>query len=568
MLKKGLNKANQMSLQLFQKIFILLLITTPVLVSAQDVGGQVSPGSEFFVQNLQWIVIGLLVIILLVFLFGMMVFGDKLIKISARKLGNEKGYADEEDAEGHYSFFPKLFPDRANKSEASLKIHKIEKGFNIYIKGSADKVIEDYHAPTYALRPGDFKAMSPIPKLQFEVGDEIKAGDAIFFDKKRPEVFYSSPVSGEIIEIKRGEKRRIVEIVILADKETKYKEFKAIPIADIDRQTIVDTMLQNGTWPYIRQRPFSTVADPNDDPKMIYISCFDTAPLAPDYDFIIEGQGAEFQAGLDILKKLTNNDVHLGLNAQKMPNKAFTEAKGVQKHWFSGPHPAGNVGIQIHHVNPINKGETVWYLNPQDVVIIGRFFLTGKLDARKIIALTGPEIIAPKYYRTLAGASIKGLLENNLKTDHVRYISGNVLTGQQIDSSGHLGFYDNMFSVILEGDHLEFFGWLMPSYPRPTYNPSFLSYYYEGEEHRVNTNSHGEERAFVVTGLYERVLPMDIYPIPLFKAILAQDFEQMEGLGIYEISEEDVALCEFVCPSKIDLQQIVRDGLEIMRTQG
>ena len=565
MIKKGLSNIKSTRPAL-TKTIIFLCIFLPLAAVAQPAAEPVSEGSDYFVRNMQYIVIGLLILILMIFLFGMMVMGDKLVKIAARKLNQDKGIS-ENDAEEKYHFFPSFFPD-FSREDGEHKIYEIKKGMNLHIKGEAEKVIQDYDASSYAVRPISFKAMSPIPKLYVQIGDEVKAGDPLFFDKKRPEIIYTAPVSGEVIEVRRGDKRMITDVVILADKEIKFKEFGAADPNTMDRQQIIDRMLQSGAWPFVRQRPFDIVADPNDSPKMIYISCFDTSPLAPDYDLIADGHGAEFQAGLNALKKLTDNEVHLGLSADRMPSHVFLDAEGVQKHWFMGPHPAGNIGIQIHHVDPINKGDIVWYLNPQDVIILGRLFTEGRYNTQKIVALGGPEVIAPKYYRTYQGASIGNMVKDNLKTDHVRYISGNVLTGSQIPASGFMGFYDNLVSVILEGDQPEFMGWIAPSYPRPSINPTFLSYYYEGEEHRVNTNAHGEERAFVVTGLYERVLPMDIYPIPLMKAILAQDFEKMEGLGIYEVSEEDFALCEFVCPSKIDIQSIIGNGLELIRTQG
>ncbi|MFT7589267.1 MAG: Na+-transporting NADH:ubiquinone oxidoreductase subunit A, partial [Limisphaerales bacterium] len=415
----------------------------------------------------------------------------------------------------------------------------------------------------------DFIGISPIPKLHVGTGDHVKAGDQLFYDKARPEIQYSAPVSGEVIEVKRGEKRRITEVIIKPDEQISYKEFpKAEPLL-VDRQEAIDQLLESGAWASIRQRPFNVVADPTDDPKAIHISGFDTSPLSPDYNFVFEGRKQAFQHGLNLLTRLTSGKVHLNLSADHKPTATFNEAENVQINWFDGPHPAGNVGVQIHHIDPINKADVVWTIRPQDVITIGKLFTDGIYDPERVVALAGPEVIRPRYIKTRLGANISELLKDNLQTSNVRVISGNVLTGSEIPEDGHIGYYDDLVTVVSEGNQPELFGWLLPAYPRPSLSKSFpiIANDTPQEGYWVNTNMHGEERAFVVSGEYEKVLPMDIFPVHLLKAIMARDFDLMEGLGIYEVDTEDLALCEFVCTSKIDVQAILREGLEYMRSQ-
>ncbi len=451
---------------------------------------------------------------------------------------------------------------------------KLNKGLDIHIKGKAttDRTLP-YQPKTFAIKPTDFKGLTPIPKMMVQIGDEVKAGDPLFYDKPQPDILYTAPVSGEIAEIRRGAKRAITEIVILADSQIQYKDFNAANPADMSPEDIRTRLLSSGLWPAIKQRPYNVVADPAVTPKAIFISGFDSAPMATDLNYAMDQGSESFQAGLDALSKLTDGKVHLSLNARdKATSKTFTDAKGVEIHWFKGKHPAGNVGIQIHHIDPINKGDIVWTLNPQHVSMIGKLFVQGKLDASITISTGGPEVKEPAYYQTILGACTDELLEDNLQSDHIRVISGNVLTGKRIERNGYLGYFDNLVSVIREGDDIaELIGWLIPSYARPSLSRTFFSGWFSAlgipEEMVVNTNTHGEHRAFVVTGQYEQVLPMDVYPVHLLKAILYRDFDQMEGLGIYELVEEDLALCEFVCTSKQQVQDILREGLDYVRSQ-
>jgi Na+-transporting NADH:ubiquinone oxidoreductase subunit A len=403
-----------------------------------------------------------------------------------------------------------------------------------------------------------------------QVGDNVKAGDHLFHDKTFSDIQYVSPVSGEVIAINRGDRRSIVEVVVLADKNQQYRKLPNIDLEKASRQELVNFLLDTGGWPLIRQRPFDVVAGQNDVPDNIFISTFDSAPLAPDLNLVVEGRGEAFQKGIDVLNKLTSGKVYLGLNAasKEVPSKVFTEARGVEKRWFHGKHPAGNVGIQIHHVAPIRPKTIVWTLGVQEVITLGALFSEGRYNAERVVALAGAELKAPKYARTFIGANIGELLTDNLSNIHVRYISGDVLSGQAKTPANFLNFHDDQVTVIEEGDYYETFGWLIPGKSTPTASRTFSNFLFPNKEYRADTNIHGDKRAFVVTGQYESVLPMDIYPQHLFKAILSNDYEKMEGLGIHELIEEDVALCEFACTSKQQLQQILRTGLDMMHEQG
>ena len=443
----------------------------------------------------------------------------------------------------------------------------IKRGLDIKLVGEADKIISDLPLPeTFAIKPTNFIGITP--KLLVKQGDEVFAGTALFNDKNNEAIKFCSPVSGEIIEILRGEKRRILEVKILADKEIKYVSFNKTNPHDLSREDIIQTLLNSGVWPFIRQRPFGIIANPNETPKSIFISAFDSNPLAPDNDLIMQGEDSAFQTGLDALRKLTDGKVHLNIDADTTATKVFTNAKGVEINKISGPHPAGNVGVQIHLIDPVNKGEVVWCLNPQGVLIVGRLFMQGKFDASSMVALTGSQIKNPKYYKTIVGSAVKNIIaDGQLKEGENRIISGNVLTGNQISGDGYLDFYDYQITVIPEGREPEFMGWLSPGFKKFSMSRTFFSWLNPNKKHDLNTNLHGEERPFVVTGEYEKVFPMNIYPVHLLKSILIEDIELMENLGIYEVVEEDFALCEFVCTSKIESQEIIRRGLDIIRKE-
>jgi Na+-transporting NADH:ubiquinone oxidoreductase subunit A len=450
---------------------------------------------------------------------------------------------------------------------------RLKKGFDINLVGKAEKkLVDNIHPDTVALTPDDFVGMGR-PKVLVQEGDLVKAGTPIFYDKSMEEVMFTSPVSGEVVEIKRGEKRKLLEIKILADKEIDYLEFERYTVsqlASLSKEDIMPELLRSGVWVNMIQRPYGIIANPSDTPKAIFVSTFDSNPLAPDYDFAYKGQEQFFQAGIDILKKIIpqNCNIYLGVNAKAEVSKIFGSVKGAVTKKFEGKHPAGNVGVQIHHTAPINKGEIVWTIKPYGVIQIGKLFLNGEYDASKNIAIVGSEVTNPQYYKTFIGASIEKYVKSNLKSDHVRFISGNVLTGHRIVGNGYLGFYDEQLTIIPEGDKPRFVltdGWLGFSDRLSIHRAwGLLSFLNMSKERVIDTSTNGEERAFVVTGTYEQVLPMDVLPMHLIKAILANDYDGMESLGIYEVIEEDFALCEFVDVSKQELQAIIRKGINMI----
>ena len=443
---------------------------------------------------------------------------------------------------------------------------RIRRGLNINLLGEADKVYASVkNHNIYAIKPTDFHGLTP--KLSAKVGDKVLAGSVIFFDKYNDRIKFCSPVSGTVKDIVRGEKRRILEVIIESDNEQKYVSHSSLNVKNANREQLIDHMLSNGVWPFIRQKPYDIIANPSDMPKAIFISAFKSGPLAIDNDFALYGMDDLFQSGLDIITKLTNGKTHLNLDGNTNSSKVFSEAKGVEINSFSGPHPAGNVGVQIHHINPINKGDIVWYLEPQDVIVIARLFNEGKYDVSRIISLCGSEVSKPRYYRTISGTCVSNLIDDNVENDNNRVICGDVLSGTKIDKNGYLGFYDTQLTVIKEGNEQEFLGWALPGFNKFSMSKSYFSWLFPKRKYDIDTNMRGEERAYVVTGQYEKVLPMDIYPQQLIKAIMIEDIDLMEKLGLYEVGPEDLALCEFVCTSKIEVQTIIRHGLDLLRKE-
>ena len=443
---------------------------------------------------------------------------------------------------------------------------RLSRGLNINLLGDADKVYASVkNHEIYALKPTDFHGLTP--KLTVKVGDSVLAGSTIFFDKYNEKIKFCSPVSGTIQDIIRGDKRRILEVIIKSNSEVKYVSHSPVNPKDLSREQIIDHMLQKGVWPFIRQKPYDIIANPSDMPKSIFISAFKSGPLAIDNDFALYGMDELFQKGLDIILKLSNGKTHLNLDGNTNSSKVFSDAKGVELNSFSGPHPAGNVGIQIHHLDPINKGDVVWYLEPQDIIVIARLFTEGKYDVSRIISLCGSEVSKPRYYRTISGSCVANLISDNVKRENNRIICGDVLSGKKIDKNGYLGFYDTQLTVIKEGNEQEFLGWALPGIDKFSMSKSYFSWLFPKRKYNIDTNMRGEERAYVVTGQYEKVLPMDIFPQQLVKAIMIEDIDLMEKLGLYEVGPEDFALCEFVCTSKIEVQSLIRHGLDILRME-
>lgn len=449
------------------------------------------------------------------------------------------------------------------------KTVKLRKGLDINLLGEADKVKVDLKMPSMvAIKPTDFHGL--VPKMVVKEGEKVKIGSVIFFDKYRESIKFVSPVSGEISEIVRGEKRRILEVRIKTDGSDDAITRDAVDPSSLSGEDVKQIMLDHGLWPFLVQRPIDVIADPNVQPKAIFISGFDSAPLAPDYDFIVHGQDQFFQHGLNALTKLTEGKVHLTLNGKVPADVAFQNANNVQINKIFGKHPAGNVGTQIHHIDPIDKGEFVFTIKPQDVLTIGKFFAEGKFDPTRIVALTGSEAKNRKYYRSIIGASIASFTEGNLESDNVRVISGNALTGEKVGNDGFLGFYDSQITVLPEGDQYKFFltkGWLGPGFDKFSSHRLFPTWLVKNKKFRLDTNLNGEERGFVVTGEMEKVLPFDILPMQLIKAIMTNDIDGMEQLGIYEVAPEDFALCEYVCTSKIEIQEKIRQGLDVIQEE-
>lgn len=445
------------------------------------------------------------------------------------------------------------------------KIIKLRKGLDINLQGkAAESLVEVPMAGEYAVSPLDFEGV--IPKLLVKAGDKVKAGTPLFFDKKDSRVLFTSPVSGTVSAVNRGEKRKVLNVTVAADATQEYETFPTLDLRKANRSEVIEVLLKSGLWTMIRQRPYGIIANPDDAPKSIFVSAFDSAPLAPDMNFVLRGEKDAVQKGLEVLGKLTDGKVHLSMRAKAEGDMA--SMKGVELHSFEGKHPVGNVGVQIHHIDPIAKGDIVWTAGIQDVAAIGRLFLGGKVDLHKTVALTGSEAAEPKYYRIVSGAPVASVVSGNIKPqaegDKVRIISGNVLTGKKVGESDFITADANQITLIPEGDKYELLGWAAPRFGKFSVSRSYFSWLCPRKEYRLDTNLNGGVRPFVVTGLFEEYLPMDIYPMYLFKAIMANDIDKMENLGIYEIVEEDVALCEFVDPSKTELQQLVRDGINLM----
>lgn len=450
------------------------------------------------------------------------------------------------------------------------KFIRLKKGFDINLAGKPAPTVATVDQPElFAVKPTDFYGIY-MPKVVVKEGDTVKAGAVLFHDKKNEKIVFTAPVSGEVVEIKRGEKRKLLEVKILADKSIEHVQFQKYSVSDltsISRDAVVDQLLKSGVWVNIVQRPYGIVADPTETPKSIFISAFDSAPLAPDYNILFKGNENYFQAGLDILKKLTSGLVHVNVHSEREISPVFSQAKGVELNKFSGPHPSGCVGVQIHHIDPINKGDVVWTINPYGVIQIGKLFLNGIYDTSRIVAIAGSEVKTPQYYKTYTGASLKKFVEGNLNQEHVRFISGNVLTGTKIERDGFIGFFDHLVTVIPEGDYFEFLGWIKPTASKLSFHRAFglFSFLNGKKEFVLDSNTRGEPRAFVQSGVFEKVTPMDILPTHLLKAIIAEDYDEMEALGIYEVIEEDLALCEFVDVSKHNVQALVREGLDLLQ---
>lgn len=439
---------------------------------------------------------------------------------------------------------------------------RIKKGLDLKLVGEAQTTVAVApRSQVYSIKPSDFHKVTP--KLVIKEGATVKAGEVIFYSKDDEAVKFVSPVSGKIIEIRRGEKRVILEIRIQADAQDAFVDHGKKNLQDLSAEQVKAHLLASGCWPFIKQRPYDVVAHSNDVPKDIFISAYSSAPLSSDVEVALKDKLKSFQAGVDALAKLTSGKVHLSVNGKI--NSIFSGITSVELHKVFGPHPAGNVGVQIAKVNPINIGERVWVVAPQDVAIIGDLFLNGTFEANKVIALAGSEVKDPQYYNVRIGAQVKEIVSGKLISDNVRIISGDVLTGDKVAADGNLGYYANTVTVIPEGNQYRMFGWMpFAGSDKHSMQRTALSFLMPGKKYKVDTNLNGEERALVVTGEMEKVMPIDIYPMQLLKACLANDIEKMENLGIYEVAPEDFALIDYADTSKLEAQVIIREALDLM----
>lgn len=442
----------------------------------------------------------------------------------------------------------------------------IRKGLDIRLVGEATKEIKEIPvSKTVCLSPIDFHGL--IPKMVVKEGASVQVGDTIFYDKKNEKIKFVSPASGTIKQIVRAEKRRIVQIIIESDSKQTSKKFEVKKIADTTKEEMLDLLLESGIWPSMKQRPLDIIADPSKDPKGIFVSSFDSSPLAPDYSFILSEKMEQVQMGLNALNVLADGKVHLS----SRNNSEFSKMQNVSHHTINGMHPAGNIGTQIHHIDPVNKGEFVWGMNIQDVAALGKLMETGTVDAKKCIAITGSEVSTPTYMNIHSGSLMSDILKDNVTGENVRYISGNVLTGDQKNIDEYISYYHNQVTVIPEGNEYKFFlttGWLglgFDKFSNSRLFPTFLLP--KSKKFKLDTNTNGEERAFVVTGELEKVFPFDILPMHLAKAAITDDIDGMENLGIYEVAPEDFALCEYVCTTKINIQEKIRQGLDLIASE-
>jgi Na+-transporting NADH:ubiquinone oxidoreductase subunit A len=451
------------------------------------------------------------------------------------------------------------------------KTIKLTKGLDIPIFGSAaPEVVSAGDSGKWSVNPNDYHGV--VPRLLVQVGDAVKAGSPVFCDKNRPEIQFVAPVSGVIDEIERGDKRKLLNILIKANNLNEAKMFPVRDPLTLTKAEIQSTLLESGLWTVLKQRPYDIIADPKKTPRDIFVTGFDSSPLAPDYDFILKGQGIDFQKGLDALTRLTDGKVYLGLSV-KTQSPELIQASRVEICRFEGPHPAGLVGVQINKIKPLNKGEVVYTTNALDVAAIGRFFSQGKVDLTRLVAVTGPMVRKPNYVRCKPGTPIESILNGNVHLEaNLRYICGNVLTGIQIGSDGYLNPQAYQITVLKEGDGIrELFGWAMPRLNlfsfSGTYFTKLVQRFQPKKTYEPDTRILGGERALIMSGEYEKVFPMDILPEHLTRACVSGNIERQEELGIYEVAPEDFALCEYICTSKTPVQKIVREALDKLKTE-
>lgn len=445
------------------------------------------------------------------------------------------------------------------------EIIRLRKGLDIKLLGNpAKELTQAGQAQAYGLCPDDFTGVTPKPVVKEQ--QTVKAGEALFIDKNHPEVKFVSPVSGEVVAVNRGARRKVLSIVVKPDAEQKYVEFGTKSVQSLSGEEIKSALLEAGLFAFFRQRPYDVIANPSDAPRGIFVSAFDSKPLAPDFEFVLQGNELDFQTGLSALAKIAPTT--LGISATQT-SETLTKAKNVDLYAFKGAHPAGNVGVQINNIKPVNKGETVWTIDPEAVIFIGRLFNKGITDMTRVIAVAGEEIAKPAYQKVILGAQIGSIVDGNLnRSEHIRIINGNVLTGVKASKEDFLGAFSNMISVIPEGDDVnEFMGWIAPRFGQYSVSRTFFSWLTGSKKYSIDARIKGGERHMIMSNEYDKVFPMDIFPEYLIKAIITGNIDKMEAYGIYEVAPEDFALCEFVDSSKLELQRIVREGLNNLRAE-
>ena len=442
----------------------------------------------------------------------------------------------------------------------------LKKGLNIPIEGEAELRVSKTIAPCIvAVRPTDFKGF--LPRLLVKEGDPVLCGSPVVADKKNADILLTSPVSGTVKEIVRGEKRKLLAILIESDGERKCVDFGVKDAATLDAGQVRQALLESGLWPWLVQRPYGILADPDVRPRDIFVSTFSTAPLAADSAFCFGSELAAIQAGICALSKLTDGKVSVGLDGNGQ--SPFANLKHCELNSFRGPHPTGNVGVQISHIAPIRKEDIVWTVSMAGLVAIGKLFTTGRYDVRRKVAVTGPMAIQPSYVDTLPGLPMKELAAfcGNTPAEQLRIVSGDALSGKTEGIDGYLGFFDNQVTILREGTEPELLGWINPIRAHQfSADRSYFSWLMpKSKKYAMDTNLHGGARAFLMNdGYYGRVLPMDLFPVFLAKACLAGDIEKMEEFGIYEVLPEDLATCEFVDPSKNNIQAMIEQGIDLM----
>ena len=442
---------------------------------------------------------------------------------------------------------------------------RLRKGLDVNLAGAAVKeLIQVECGDVYALVPDDFTGLKP--KVVVKEGDVVKVGDALFVDKVHPEVLCVSPVSGTVTMVERGERRKVLSVRVKADDVQQYVDFGKQKAASLSADEATALLLKSGIFAYLRQRPYDVVPNPDERPRGIFVSAFDSMPLAADFEFVLSGREQDFQAGLDVLSRIAPTS--LGVSSRQQA-AALTSARNVQVYTFAGAAPAGNVGVQINHIAPVNKGEVVWTLGAEEVIFLGHIANTGQADFTRVVAFAGQDVDHPGYARMKVGQQLTSLLQGHIATGHkVRIINGNVMTGVPTTIDGFLAAHATSVTVIPEGDDVhEMLGWIMPRLSQYSSSRSYMSWLMGWKPFRIDARIKGGERHMIMSGEYDRVFPMDIYPEQLIKAIITGDIDRMEALGIYEVAPEDFALCEFVDSSKLPLQRIVRDGLDMLRKE-